>query len=221
TLEEVEATLPAFTGRILQRPPAFSALKRGGQPLYKLARRGETVETEARPVTIHRIALLAWEPPRLSLEVVCGRGTYIRSLAADLGEKLGCGATLEALVRLRVGPFRGQAALGLEEAETFIQEEHFEESRLLAPLDTLFPGWLALHLHPNSLARALAGALLGQDAGTWGRVPPTPTGSEEPFLPPAPLDQAVAYGPQGRMVALLVAEGEGLWRPHRVLAQQA
>lgn len=214
TEEAVRVALPAFTGPILQRPPAFSALKRGGQPLYRLARRGEKVETVPRPVVVHKIVLLAWEPPRLFLEVVCGRGTYVRSLAADLGDQLGCGAALEALTRLQVGPFRGEEALGLEQAEAAFREGRGPS--LVTPLDSLFPGWPALRLSAAHLPRALVGALLGPEAGTWGRVP-APRREEAPFLPPPPEDRAVAYGPDGQMVAMLVAEG-GFWRPHKVFA---
>lgn len=96
-------TLGRFTGEILQRPPAFSAIKRAGQPLYTLARRGEAVEVEPRPVTIAAISMLRFAPPEVALRIDCGGGAYIRSLAHDLGEALGSAAHLTALRRTRTG----------------------------------------------------------------------------------------------------------------------
>ncbi len=104
----VEALLPRFTGLILQRPPALSALKRGGEPLYKKQRRGEAVEVAPRPVRIYGLRLKDFQPgprPRALLEIDCGQGAYIRSLAHDLGQALGCGGHLTLLRRLRVGDF--------------------------------------------------------------------------------------------------------------------
>lgn len=106
TAADVEALLPRFTGDIQQVPPVYSALKQGGEPLYVKARRGETIEIAARPVSVHAIELLETGPDRLRLRVTCGSGTYIRSLVRDLGEALGCGAHVTALRRLWVEPFR-------------------------------------------------------------------------------------------------------------------
>jgi tRNA pseudouridine55 synthase len=111
----LEANLTTFRGQISQVPPAFSAIKVAGQRAYDLARRGATPELAARPVTIHRLDLFSWSPPRLTLLVVCSKGTYIRSLARDLGEALGCGAHLTRLIRLWVGSFGLEEAVSLEE----------------------------------------------------------------------------------------------------------
>ena len=91
---EVEAVLSRFLGPQTQIPPMYSALKRNGQPLYELARRGETVEREPRNIEIFRLELQSWEPEKLVLDVSCSKGTYIRTLAEDIGEALGCGAHL-------------------------------------------------------------------------------------------------------------------------------
>jgi tRNA pseudouridine55 synthase len=101
----VEAMLPRFTGVIQQRPPAFSAMKVGGQRAYKLARKGRAVLLVERPVRIDAIRVLAYEWPRLALEIDCGKGTYIRSLARDLGAALGVGGHLAGLRRTRIGRF--------------------------------------------------------------------------------------------------------------------
>ncbi len=117
TATDLDAALDAFRGEIQQVPPMYSALKRDGQPLYKLARSGQTVERAARTVTLRELELLQTDLPHLRVRVVCTRGTYIRSLAHDLGTALGCGAHLESLERTRSGPYRAVDALPLEELE--------------------------------------------------------------------------------------------------------
>ncbi|HEX8950462.1 MAG TPA: tRNA pseudouridine(55) synthase TruB [Polyangia bacterium] len=111
---DVERALAGFVGTIQQRPPMHSALRVGGQRLYELARRGLEVERALRPVVVHAIELLAYEAPVARLRVRCGKGTYIRSLAADLGAALGVGAHLTALRRTRVGPFGLAQAVALD-----------------------------------------------------------------------------------------------------------
>lgn len=105
TRNDLVALLPEFTGRILQIPPQFSAVHVNGQRAYDLARRGEAVTLEPRPVDIGSIELVTFEPPDFELEIECGSGTYVRSIGRDLGERLGCGAVMKALRRTAVGPF--------------------------------------------------------------------------------------------------------------------
>lgn len=126
--EAIELTLSSFIGTIEQVPPAFSAAKVTGRRAYDLARRGEEVDLQARPVQIHGIDLIAYDYPLLTIEVRCGKGTYIRSLARDLGDQLGCGGYIETLRRTHLGSFTCTDALNLDaEVETV-------RSRLL-PLD--------------------------------------------------------------------------------------
>jgi tRNA pseudouridine55 synthase len=110
----VNLALPEFLGEIEQVPPAYSAAKVTGQRAYALARRGEEVTLQPRRVHIDAIDVLAFAYPRLELEVRCGKGTYIRSLARDLGQRLGCGALVETLRRTRVGPFHAEDAVPLQ-----------------------------------------------------------------------------------------------------------
>jgi tRNA pseudouridine55 synthase len=110
----VEEALRTFLGEISQVPPAYSAAKVAGRRAYDLARRGRDVALEARRVRIDGIDVLAYDYPRLEIEVRCGKGTYIRSLARDLGERLGCGGYVETLRRTRVGPFRAEDAVPLD-----------------------------------------------------------------------------------------------------------
>jgi tRNA pseudouridine55 synthase len=104
-LEDVQLAANKFEGQIMQRPPAYSALKINGRRAYKMARKGEEVKLQARPISIHRIAVRSYEYPQLVLEVDCGSGTYIRSLGRDLAESLGTAAVMSALVRTAIGKF--------------------------------------------------------------------------------------------------------------------
>jgi tRNA U55 pseudouridine synthase TruB len=115
--QDVMAAFARFRGTIEQVPPMVSALKRDGTPLYVLARRGEVVEREARSVEVRTLNLLAFDPPRVEFEVACSRGTYVRTLASDVGDALGCGAHLERLRRTRIGHFGLKDASTLEEIE--------------------------------------------------------------------------------------------------------
>lgn len=110
----MEALLPSFSGVLMQRPPAYSAIQVDGQRSYDRARRGEAVDLPARPVRIDSMELLSFDYPRFELRVVCGKGTYIRSLGRDIAEKLGSGAVMSQLRRLRVGAFAIEDAVALE-----------------------------------------------------------------------------------------------------------
>ena len=110
----IAAALAHFRGTILQRPPAYSAIKLGGRRAYDLARGGEQVEIDARPVNVYRIELVNYAFPLLDLSIECGRGTYIRSIARDLGQRLGTGAHLTRLRRTRVGRYGADEAVALE-----------------------------------------------------------------------------------------------------------
>lgn len=111
--DALEAALAPFIGTIQQIPPMYSAIQVGGQRMYDLARRGETVELAPRTVVLEQIRIVDWQSPVLTLDVLCGKGTYIRALARDLGAALGCGAHLAALRRTTVGPLRIDAAVPL------------------------------------------------------------------------------------------------------------
>lgn len=115
--EEVESALKRFTGKLTQTPPMYSAIKQGGQPLYKLARQGQVVERTAREIEIFSLDLLSFAPPFVSFRVVCSRGTYVRTLADDIGGMLGCGGALKELRRIASGPFDISAAVTLEGLE--------------------------------------------------------------------------------------------------------
>ena len=115
--EQLQSALASFCGLTRQTPPMFSAVKYQGKPLYQLARAGITVERRSRLVEIHNLELIDWQPPVATIEVVCSKGTYIRSLAYDLGQTLGCGAHLRSLIRLRCGLFNISDAISLSQLE--------------------------------------------------------------------------------------------------------
>lgn len=121
---QIEQILPRFVGRILQRPPSFSALKVGGRRAYDLARRGTEVTLEPRPVQVYSIEWIAYEWPFARLRVDCGRGTYIRALARDLGQALHVGGYLTQLVRTRVGEFSLEQAVTIEQLQAQTVENH-------------------------------------------------------------------------------------------------
>jgi tRNA pseudouridine55 synthase len=118
TRAEVEMSLRSFVGEIMQVPPQFSAVHSGGQRAHKMARLGHTVPLGPRPVQIHGITLVRYEYPELELEIDCGSGTYIRSIARDLGENLGCGALLSGLVRRRIGDFSLARVVAIDDLAT-------------------------------------------------------------------------------------------------------
>lgn len=114
TEQLVRDVLPRFTGRVMQVPPVFSAVKVDGKRAYSLARKGHDVELKPKPLEIRELEILSFEPPKLTLRVLCGKGTYIRALARDLGEALGSGAHLSALRRTRVGDFTIDGCLPID-----------------------------------------------------------------------------------------------------------
>lgn len=139
TPADIERAFAAFKGRIAQIPPMFSALKRDGVPLYELARQGLEVERASRTVTIHSFEMIWVTLPRVAFRVRCSKGTYVRTLADDLGESLGCGACLESLTRTRCGPFCLTTAIDLDSLQKIPMNE-IREKLLLSPADAL--AWL-------------------------------------------------------------------------------
>lgn len=154
TRNQVEAALDAFRGEIEQVPPMFSAIQIGGRRLHELARAGQEIERPARPVTIHQLDLVDWSPPAFSLYVDCSKGTYVRSLAHDLGERLGIGAYLSNLVRLRTGPFTLCDAVTLESLPALLERERWEE----------------IAVHPDAALRSRKAVVLGQTASDRWRT---------------------------------------------------
>lgn len=150
TREQVEAALGRFRGALLQVPPMHSALKRDGRPLYEYARKGIEVERNPREVTIYSLDLCEFDGDKVTLEVDCSKGTYVRSLAEDIGAALGCGAHLSALRRTHIGSLCIEAAVTLEALEALPPEAR---DGLLRPADALLAGLPRLDLDEASAQR--------------------------------------------------------------------
>lgn len=121
---QIDEAITLWTGEVMQAPPAFSAIKVGGRRAYRMARGGDEVSLPPRPVQIHSIRVLAYDWPRLTIDVHCGKGTYIRSLARDLGRSLGVGGSLLALRRTAIGPYRIDDAVRLDEVPAPLLQRH-------------------------------------------------------------------------------------------------
>jgi tRNA pseudouridine55 synthase len=199
-LNKFRSALASFRGPIPQTPPMYSAIKHGGQPLYRLARAGVSVERRSRTVTIHRLELVSWQPPLAVLEIECSKGTYIRSLAHDLGQTLGCGAHLKGLVRTRCGIF------AIEDAVSFSRlEEAFHRGdwpRFLYPVDSVLQDFdsvvvddAAVKAMKNGQSIAVTDSQAADTGGPYCR----------------------AYSHDGRFLGILrYLPDKGLWQPEKV-----
>ncbi len=142
--EKIRETVLSFQGKQKQIPPMYSAIKINGKKLYELARQGMEVERKPREIEIREIEILSVELPELSIRVDCSKGTYIRTLCHDIGEKLGCGAVMSSLMRTRVGDFSIEEAYTLEEVERLSQEGRLEE--IIRPAEECFEEYPAVHI---------------------------------------------------------------------------
>lgn len=152
TEEQLQETLAAFRGEILQVPPMYSALKVNGQKLCDLARKGKTVARQPRPITIHELTLVERGENTLRLRVRCSKGTYIRTLCKDIGEKLGCGGCMESLRRVAAGEYTIDEAVPLQ---TLLDTE--EPEKYLRDVDTMFRNYPAVTLTANQETRCRNG----------------------------------------------------------------
>jgi tRNA pseudouridine55 synthase len=197
--ERLVACLQGFLGEIEQVPPGHSAARVRGRRAYDLARRGHPVSLEPRRVRIYAIDVLAYEYPRLDLTVRCGKGTYIRSLARDLGERLGCGALVEQLRRTRVGPFHAAAALSLEIDRTTALASLLPISSAVTELPRVnLPRPEADRLRQGQKIRA-------RDSSTFASLSPA-------------VDEIAVFDEAGELVAVVVFNrSEQSLRPKKVL----
>ena len=188
----IAAALDAFRGPLRQVVPSHSAVKRDGRPLYESARRGEVLDLPQRDVVIHALDLLAFDPPLLTLRVACSSGTYIRSLAHDLGAALGCGGHVAALRRTAVGAFTVAGAL---------------------PLDALTPESVAAALLPPQAAVAHLPRLKVDEAEATRLL----LGQRLAAPPGMPLGDVAAFGPGERFLGVVEVDGDVI-RPRKMLS---
>ena len=200
TQADVEALLPRFMGAIMQQPPMYSAVKHEGKRLYELARAGMEIERAEREVDVYGLWLRKWDPPRVELEVHCGKGFYMRSLAHDLGEALGCHGMLSALTRSRVGPFSLDDAVAIEQFE---EEEDWEA--LLEPPDAALLELGAAALPPAAERHLRNGQPVTlPSVGAYAKH----------------LDARRAYAEDGRFLGLIrFNRPDSSWKPEKVLAK--
>ncbi|MBM3156840.1 MAG: tRNA pseudouridine(55) synthase TruB [Chloroflexi bacterium] len=203
TREQIEAAVSSFTGFIDQTPPMYSAVKHKGVPLYRLARAGVEVPRKARKVEISQLRIVDWRPPLLTLEVECSRGTYIRSLAHDLGQMLGCGAHLKSLVRLKSGPFHINDAISIPELEAAFRQNKWRE--FLQPIDVAVHHLPAVTVSEEDEKAILNGRPLSSaiEEGTTAKL-------------------RRAYSSDGRLIAILRYNDEaGCWKPAKVFRKRS
>jgi len=194
--DQVAEALVAFQGVIQQVPPSYSAIRQNGQRLYELARRGLPVQVPPRTVEIDRIELVAWESPYLTLDVTCSPGTYIRSLAHDLGQRLGVGAHLAGLTRLASGDWRLQDASTLDDLQRALEAGSW--FHLLHPLEAALQDFERV-----DLSAELARQVCQGQAVLLERAPQTPL--------------VRAYAPEDRLVAVLQPSRKpDTWQPKKV-----
>ena len=193
--EDIRSILPQFIGEIEQIPPPYSAIKIQGKKAYELARKGEIVELDPRKITIYHLDFDSYNPPDLTLSVECSAGTYIRSLAHDLGEKLNTGAHLANLRRVKSGPFTLEECVPLSDLEQSIISGDWEQ--YLRPASDALPELPTL----NVVGAVLEDVLNGRPILAEGTVE----------------GMARAIGPDGDLVAILKAAPDGsLWHPKKV-----
>ena len=167
--EEVKTAVMSFEGGYLQVPPMYSAIQKNGVRLYDLARQGIEVEREGRWVDIEDIRLLSFDGVRGEFEVTCSKGTFVRSLCHDIGQKLGCGAVMDSLVRLRSGDFDLSMGVGFDELTKLAEEGRVEE--IIRPMEDIFSFLPAITLTEEGLKRTLNGAYVGKSMITKGKIP--------------------------------------------------
>jgi tRNA pseudouridine55 synthase len=192
---EIQDALKKFVGEIEQTPPAYSAVKVGGQRAHELARRGAEVEIAPRIVSVYGIVVRGYEWPELALEVHCGKGTYIRSLSRDLGEALGCGAYLKQLRRTRVGPFLAADGISLDASAAEAL------ARLLPPIAALF------HLPTLAVAEDAV------EKFRLGQAIPVPAGFHEQFS-----TKVAVVDHRGILVGVGCVGNGGIVQPVKVLS---
>ena len=191
TEHNIEQILPQFRGALQQKPPMYSAIKKDGKKLYELARAGQTIELETRPVTIYSLEVVAWDLPYITIDVECSPGTYIRSLAYDIGEMLGVGGHLSMLERRRSGTLAIEESISLD---TLINSDNLTQY-MRSPGDVL-SAWRSIELTDEQSYEIQHGRFIPNDQNLMD-------------------DVVMAFTTQGEFLAVLHNRGD-FWKPHKV-----
>jgi tRNA pseudouridine55 synthase len=205
--DRVREALRSFVGLIEQTPPMYSARKVEGKRLYELARAGEEVERVPRSVNIDEARVTFFQPPDCGIFVRCSKGTYLRTLAHDLGMLVGCGAHLRDLRRVRVGPFGIDESVGLDELMAAAKESREQLTRYLKPLDCALADLAELRMDPQLSRRVAHGHTPGPADLSRLRAPPYPRGRRVRLVDPS-----------GHVLAVAESDGVGTLKLLRVLA---
>ena len=201
TQQMVEESIQPWVGVVNQTPPMYSAIKVDGQRLYKLARAGLNIERKTRAVSIHQINILKFDYPKLIIEVKCGKGTYIRSLAHDLGESLGCGGHISGLIRLFCGGFPGEQSVTLEQLEEASSTAEGWQQHLY-PLDRVLLNLKSITLGTQAEAQLLNGQPIPPDVSV---------------MKSDHLEERRAYNSRGSFIALVrFNRSANAWQPVKV-----
>ena len=211
SLGQVESALASFRGSIQQIPPMYSALKYKGQPLYELARAGIEVERQSRPAMIYSLEIIDWQSPIVTIEVECGKGTYIRSIAHDLGQLLGCGANLMSLIRLRCGRFDIKNAVSVPQLEDAFRHGYWRQ--FVYPIDSVLLHWRAMVVSDTSEGVIRKGAsLVMEDIDSDIKVD-----KQLCLTQPSSDNRCRAYTIDGNFLGVLRFNcEEGSWQPEKV-----
>lgn len=200
TEEQFEEALKTFVGEIEQTPPPYSAVKVQGRKAYEMARKGEEVELEPRTITVHHLEVLEWTPPEVVIDVHCSSGTYVRSLANDLGKKLGCGAYLVGLRRTKSGKFTLRDAVPLRKLQEAFTAGNWYQ--YLIPAAEALGDWYAIELSPDEVEAVRHGH----------RVKAKPEDVSQ--------EKVRGVSTQGELVALMIPavgeDGSPEWQPKKV-----
>jgi len=209
--DQLKAALTTFHGLIQQTPPMYSAVKHHGRPLYELARAGIEIERKSRPIQIFYLELTDWQPPIATVEIECSKGTYIRSLAHDLGQLLVCGAHMKSLIRLRYGPFDIKNTVSITQLDEAFRYGHWQQ--FVYPIDTVLSHWKALVVDDITKDLIRKGISFTLPNGN------SATGQDGKYSPAQPLieNRCRAYTADGRFLSVLRFNPEkGNWHPEKV-----
>ncbi len=196
TLEQVIAAFQPYIGDIQQMPPMYSAIKKDGKKLYELAREGIEIERPTRAVTIYDIQVVSWESPSIVLDVTCGSGTYIRSLAHDIGEQLAVGAHLSGLIRTKSGAFNVESACNLD---TLLDDDSWRK-QIIMPIDAL-TDWTTIQLNDADVQEIKLGRTISKNDDL-----------DDGFV--------MGYMSDGHLLAVL-ENRQTNWKPHKVFLPQS
>ena len=201
---QLESILSSFCGLIWQTPPMYSAIKHHGKPLYQLARAGINIERRSRLARVYRLELIDWQPPIVTIEIECGKGTYVRSLAHDLGQALGCGASLTSLVRLRCSLFDIRDSVSIPQLEDAFRYGYWQH--FIYPVDVVLSHMAAMVVSEGTGQVIRDGRSLALES------------DNNPALTSA-TNRCRVYTPDGRFIGVLRFNPERRqWQPEKVFA---